>query len=203
MLLGRCLLNQIYIYFLLLSNLPRFPHHVYNFSGVSCASSPLLRLPRSSLSSLVTVLCSFAWFAGLAGASSLAPVVASYSLVLPHFSLLPNHLCYNFVGFQALSPLYPHVYHCLYSRSRSCPYPCGHSHSRSCPRSRLRPCSRHRLLVSVFDTLSHPQCHTIGRAPDIAPEASSCLHAWPPLSTEMMPHAEWHCLVLNNDCFLM
>ena len=35
------------------SSLPRFPHRVYNFSGISCASSPLLHPPRSCLWTLV------------------------------------------------------------------------------------------------------------------------------------------------------
>ena len=51
------LLNQqflVHVFSLFPSkSLPRFPHRVYNFCGVSCAASPLLRPPQSSPSPTV------------------------------------------------------------------------------------------------------------------------------------------------------
>ena len=48
--MGRQLLNQpflVYVFSTFYPNLLRFPHRVYNFCAVSCASAPLLCCPRS------------------------------------------------------------------------------------------------------------------------------------------------------------
>ena len=93
--LGWQLLNQTfldYVFSCFRPNLPRFPHRIYKSSGVSCASSPLLRPPRSCPSPPVPGLWPSAGCDGLAGASGFATVVVGYSSTSPFFSRLPTPL---------------------------------------------------------------------------------------------------------------
>ena len=168
-------------------NLPRFPHHVYHSSGVTCATSPLLRLSRSCPLPPVPGLWFSAWWDGLAGVSGLAGVIAGYSLASPPLSRLPSHLYYHFVTPQALSPLHPYFYspprsrsHSR-SRSRLQPYPRARSrtHPLSCPRPRL--CPRHHFPPPVPGTLLSPRYHIVGQAPSLTPEAAGYLQAPPPV----------------------
>ena len=138
--------------------------------------------PPSPIMFLVPGLWSFTRCDGLAGAPSLATVVAGYSLASPTLSRLSTHLFYHFEGSQALSPLSPQFHSYPGSRSRSCPHLCTRAYSHPRPRSRprLRPCYRNRFLPFGPGTLFSPRYHIIGQEPGLAPEATGCYLQVPP-----------------------
>ena len=80
------------IYFRPPPSLPRFRHYVYDSSGASCASSPLLRPFWSCPSPPVRKIWPFIWCDGSAGASGLAAVAAGYLLASLPLSRISPHL---------------------------------------------------------------------------------------------------------------
>ena len=103
--LGRHLLNQHSL--LLPPESPPCSTLLYNSSGVSRASSPLLRSPRFSPSP--PVLDSGPPHDATLLVSALAAVDAGCSLASSPLSRLSTHFNY-YVGFEALSPLHPFLY---------------------------------------------------------------------------------------------
>ena len=105
-------------------SLPRFPHRVYTYSGMYCASLPPLRPPRFRPLLLVSRIWFYKGCDGPAVTSCLVTVAVGCSFVSPPYSPIPPHLYYHLVDSKSLAPFHPRPHCRPRCRPRSRPYAC-------------------------------------------------------------------------------